>query len=606
MTQSASLAENLQMRAARGVLKHRNGTHMWHVRADAEATVLGPGAPDWFALDAAPRAECIKANRHRKVWRLWHDGQLLYVKYYHNSSTAERIKNLWRGSSAMVEWRAGLYAAELELPSVVPLAIAQPTRVASGTPCVLITRGVQRVVPLDEDWNAIRHDRRAVRELTDRLAATIARAHQGGFEHFDLHVGNLLVQREPGARPRVLIVDLHSLRTGQPVDDRAVVRNIAQLNQWFRRHASRTERVRFLSRYLHWRNELAAEMPHARPLGFELRSLAVALNEAAEKHARSLWAKRDRRTHRNGKYFTTVRLPGGWRGHAFLEAKHAVEGAPSTMCRFAAADWRRWLAALVSDESLRRPSGLIKRSHSAHVSRLTMPDALGRIDVIVKRSLPRTAWRQLRNAFRASRDLRAWKCGYALLNRDLPTARPLAVLERRFLGLRLDSLIVAEVIRDSVDLETLATRDLPAMPPREQRQVKDTLVRRLVRLIKQMHERGFAHRDFKAPNVLIASVDDGCDAMRPWLIDLDGLRLRRHVSDHDRLRVLMRLSVSLEYCAAVTRTDRLRFLKAWMRGPGRSDTAWKSVWRQLAAWSDRKRQQRAVRQAWKLKHYGRT
>jgi tRNA A-37 threonylcarbamoyl transferase component Bud32 len=567
--------------------------------------VLGPGAPDWFALDTAPRAECIKTNRHRKVWRLWHDGQFLYVKYYHNSSPGERIKNLWRGSSAMVEWRAGLYAAELELPSVVPLAIAQPTRVASGSPCVLITRGVQRVVPLDEDWTSIRHDRRAVRELIDRLAATIARAHQGGFEHFDLHVGNLLVQREPGARPRVLIVDLHSLRTGQPVDDAAVVRNIAQLNQWFRRHASLTERVRFLNRYLQWRIELAAEMPHARPLGFDLRSMVAALNPAAEKHARTLWSKRDRRTQRDGKYFATVRLPRGWRGHAFLEAKHAVEGAPSTTCRFAAADWHRWLAALVSDESLNRPAGLIKRSHSAHVSRVTLPEALGNIDVIVKRSLPRTAWRQLRNAFRASRDFRSWQRGYALLNRDLPTARPLSVLERRFLGLRLDSLVVTEVIRDSVDLETLVARDLPAMPPCKQRQTKDALIRQLVRLIKQLHERGFAHRDFKAPNVLIAGLDDGPDAIRPWLIDLDGLRLRRQVSDRDRLRVLMRLSVSTEYCAAVTRTDRLRFLKAWMRGPGRTDTAWKPIWRQLAAWSDRKRHQRAVRTEWKLKHYGR-
>jgi hypothetical protein len=319
-----------------------------------------------------------------------------------------------------------------------------------------------------------------------------------------------------------------------------------------------------------------------------------------------LWAKRDRRAHRDGKYFATIALPGGWRGHAFLEAKHEVEGAPSTTCRFAAGDWHRWLAALVSDESLRRPSGLIKRSHSAHVSRLTMPDALGNIDVIVKRSLPRTAWRLFRNAFRASRDLRAWQRGYALLNRDLPTARPLAVLERRFLGLRLDSLVVTEVIRDSVDLETLAACVLPTLSPWQQRRTKDALIGQLVRLIKQMHERGFAHRDFKAPNVLIAGLDGGLAAIRPWLIDLDGLRLRRRVSDRDRLRVLMRLSVSLEYCAAVTRTDRLRFLKTWMRGPGRTDTGWKPIWRQLAAWSDRKRHQRAVRTEWKLKHYGRT
>lgn len=606
MTQSVTLTDNLRARAARDVHQHRNGTHVWHVRADAEATILGPNAPDWFALDAEPRAECIKVNKQRKVWRLWHDGQLLYVKYYHNSSLDVRFKNLWRGSSAMVEWRAGLYAAELELPSVVPLAIAQPARVSSGRPCVLITRGVQRVVPLDEHWPTMRNDRQAVRELTDRLAATIARAHQGGFEHFDLHVGNLLVQSEPGTRPRVLVVDLHSLRIGQPVDDRAVVRNIAQLNQWFRRNASIAERVRFLRRYLYWRGELAAELRHARPLGMNLRGLIAALDEAAEKHARALWAKRDRRTRRDGKYFATMHLPGGWRGHAFLEAKHAIEGAPSTERRFAAEDWQRWLGTLISDEALHKPAGLIKRSHSAHVSRRALPDELGNIEVIVKRSLPRTTGRRIRNLFRASRDLRAWKRGYALLNRDLPTARPLAVMERRVLGLRLDSIIVAEVIRDSVDLETLCVRVMSTMPRTEQRRLKDALVRQLVRLIKQMHERGFSHRDFKAPNVLITGVKDGPDCIRPWLIDLDGLRLRRSVSSKSRLRVLMRLGVSLEHCASVTRTDRLRFLKACLRGPGRSDAAWKEVWRDLAMWSAQKREQRAARTEWKLRHYGRT
>ena len=67
------------------------------------------------------------------------------------------------------------------------------------------------------------------------------------------------------------------------------MRNLAQLNQWFRRHSSIGDRLRFLRAYLRWRNEYEHAFEHARPLGMPYEDLVQALVRAANKHARRLW-----------------------------------------------------------------------------------------------------------------------------------------------------------------------------------------------------------------------------------------------------------------------------------------------------------------------------
>jgi hypothetical protein len=95
------------------------------------------------------------------------------------------------------------------------------------------------------------------------------------------------------------------------------------------------------------------------------------------------------------------------------------------------------------------------------------------------------------------------------------------------------------------------------------------------------------------------------EQVRVWLVDVDGLKLKSSLTEWNRLRPLVRLSVSLEVSPHVTRTDRLRFLKRFLLAPGRTDRNWKEFWRRLAAEADRKRQAKRRRDQWKLKHYGR-
>ena len=69
-----------------------------------------------------------------------------------------------------------------------------------------------------------RGDRRGVRSrLADALGACLARIHQAGVRHDDLHPGNLLV-RDPLGEPELFLIDLPYARVGRPLGWAAVAR----------------------------------------------------------------------------------------------------------------------------------------------------------------------------------------------------------------------------------------------------------------------------------------------------------------------------------------------------------------------------------------------
>jgi hypothetical protein len=94
-----------------------------------------------------------------------------------------------------------------------------------------------------------------------------------------------------------------------------------------------------------------------------------------------------------------------------------------------------------------------------------------------------------------------------------------------------------------------------------------------------MHDRQVSHRDLKAPNVLMAGPDPL--TAEPVLIDLVGVETGRQVRESVRVRDLARLNASFHDTPTVSRTDRLRCLRAYLRWGlhGRGD--WKSWWKRV-------------------------
>lgn len=267
--------------------------------------------------------------------------------------------------------------------------------------------------------------------------------------------------------------------------------------------------------------------------------------------------------------------------------------------------WKAWLRHPLAWVD-RDKHELMKDSHTASVCKAQLPTKPEPVVVIVKRPLARNPWKRLGHALGPSRDLRAWKIANMLLNRNLPVAQPLAVVERFFGGLiRVDSLSLTDYVSPSVDLEAFLTRDTAALDPITQYRVKHSLIECLIRIIKRFHDRGFAHRDFKAPNLLVSWSPPFDGEPTLTFIDMDGIKHVCQTTKKQRDRAIARLCASLLGSPACTRTDRLRFLKRYLTGPGQTPRDWRSYWRQFDALVSKKLHDKDLHRRWKLDNYGR-
>lgn len=586
------------------------GDYRWLVRPGHLDLMDDQPAETWWALDRQPGATCVKKNAVRQVWHLVRPGGDLYAKVFRANHVGARIKRWLFGPACYAEWRVAEYARRHGVPTVQPIACIDSASRWAGARCVLITAAMPDALPLQEAWTralALPGRRRLDRidRIMTAVAELIAVAHQNGMRHVDLHAGNVLVDTADDRTPDAAFVDLYDIRAGRPVSDAGVVRNLTQLNQWFRRHATLTQRLRFLHRYLAARRTAAPASSFARELTLTPRQLIDAVTEHAHRHAHFLYGQRDRRVLRTNTYFARVRRPGGWRGHVCLRSKQPTPGATSLPPSFQSEQWRAWLAHPANWLRPEALTAVVKDSHSALVGRAVLPAEPKPIAVVVKHPRARSLARRLAMLLRPSRAMRVWRRGHALLHRNLPTARPLAVLERRRFGLRLDAFVLCEDLVGGRDLDAWLAAELPGRDARQQRRLKDRLIAALAALVRRMHDADVAHRDLKASNVLVQYDPDRDDAPRLSLVDLDGVRIQCHISATDTRRAIARLAVSFDASPLVTRTDRLRFLRRFLVGWGRGAEDWRPVWRDIDTLARPLRERYKRHRDWKLRHYGR-
>jgi len=584
------------------IVQFVDGEYHWRV-SSAHADFLRVHPIDWLNLAESEYATLVKRNSRRDVWRVSLDGRAYFAKVYHPNDLIGKLKVVARGSTAMCEWNVGAFAAKHGIAGVVPVATAVKGFRGAGGPSLLITEAVPDVVPLNDYWDEIHDCRESAYQLADTLAQLIARAHQCGFRHGDMHPGNILVRREEN-RGQTLFVDLHDVRIGRAVTMSEAVANLAQLHQWFRRHAPLTMRRRFLDRYQHHREQFANASIYSRTLPLNSRQLIRDLSVQADRHANALWAKRDRRSGRTGRYFTRIRPAKGWRGHALLVSKHPSPTAQAARFEYKRSQWERWLRSPL-DWTTAAKSRIIKNSHTATVSEAQLPVNGESPRIIVKRTLSRNAMKRFLLVFR-SRNAKAWRTANMLLNRDISIAQPLAIVERyRFGMLRTESLLFTDFVVGAADLERFCRETLAPASGATQRRLKAALIDVLVLVMRRFHNRGFAHRDFKAQNLLLQWPAPFDARPKITMVDMDGVRYVGTAGQAIRDKALVRLAVSMLDVPGCSRTDRVRFLRRYMMRFGRSDGDWRSYWRSLDSGVREKRQRKDARRDWKMRHYGR-
>ncbi|MFQ5492127.1 MAG: lipopolysaccharide kinase InaA family protein, partial [Phycisphaerae bacterium] len=221
---------------------------------------------------------------------------------------------------------------------------------------------------------------------------------------------------------------------------------------------------------------------------------------------------------------------------------------------------------------------VLKYSKTSQVCQATLPDPGLACAVIAKQSRPDSFRQHLRRWLGPSRAQRGFEQALRLLACSIPTAAPLAVVDR--CGRRAESWLVTQAIPDPVDLDNIALALLPRTPPHAWRRIKNVLIQRIVELFVRLEEHRLAHRDLKASNLLFTDWDSQGDEPRLWVVDLDGLSAGK---PGRRWQPHVRLAASLAEYPTITRTDCARLLKQHLaRTTVAGPTLWKSVWPTLA------------------------
>jgi tRNA A-37 threonylcarbamoyl transferase component Bud32 len=238
----------------------RRGRVTWRVRRDLAGTI--PAAvPDFPGA-----GDIIQSRKGRTCFRMpGRGGSALVVKRHRPRHWIEAPKYLIARTRACAEWRNAVAFAESGVSTARVLALGETRRLGFWTGSELVMEGVfpgsSLTAMLENGAPAA-----AIRPVLEKLAVQVARVHDAGFHHRDLHGGNVLVRTDanPG-KPALYLVDLHEARRLKEAGRSVSVDDLGRLNSSVKLPPKL--RLAFLGRYMecrgwpaHERNSLAREI----------------------------------------------------------------------------------------------------------------------------------------------------------------------------------------------------------------------------------------------------------------------------------------------------------------------------------------------------------
>jgi tRNA A-37 threonylcarbamoyl transferase component Bud32 len=539
--------------------KLRGGGVCWEVQPDLHGLLLDGRALRLAEWLRDGQARIVKHGPHRTVYHVTLPDLDCHVKHYRLHDTRTWLRELVRPSKARLEYDRALAVAARGIPTITPLATGESRRGAPPGDSFLVVRTLADTVPLNVFLERTLADlppsrqTRIRRRLAVVLGEFIARLHAAGVLHLDLHAGNLLLRLTDEDEPRLYLIDLHAVQLRRPLDWEVSRANLVIFNRWFILRASRSDRLRFWKAYQQAR--AAAGWPGDAPRLLEQDTWASNLR---------FWHSHDRRPTGSNRYFQRLHA-GPVRGHAVRDLDAGL------------------LAGLLADpdEPFRRPGAvLLKDSRSSTVAELDL-SVNGVVRRVIYKRFRVTSWRDPWVALlRPSPALRSWVWGHGLLFRCLPTPRPLAVLHRFRHGCPAEGYLLVEKVPAAIELQRFVAR-LAELPAAQHRATLRPGIDKLAALVRELHRRRLSHRDLKAPNILVTQEGGPGTPFSFVLIDLVGLRSPRRLSWRRRVRDLARLHASFYRHPALTRTDKLRFLRVYLQWGLFGRDRWKRWWRAI-------------------------
>jgi tRNA A-37 threonylcarbamoyl transferase component Bud32 len=538
----------------------------WWTRGPWRETLLGPHGlrlEDWRQEG---RLTTVKSGPHRVVYRADLPEGTIYIKHNLVPDYRAMWRQWFRRGKGRNEGKRSQELASIGVPTISPVALGEQRKRKFLFENYLVTPEIPGTIPLDEflerhlgDWPE--PDRSRIRQrLARSLGILTAKLHDANLIHIDFHPGNVLVRIGEEATPELFMIDLDALRNQRRLSWQKAAQNLALLDHYFWLRSSRTDRHRFLEAYLRSRSGPAPK----------IRCFSQGIEDLTRAWAERLWRRWGRRCRSTNKYFQVFEGKNCW-----CVADRALDPGEAEA-----------LLANPDGPFSRPDTRMIKNSRTSTVAETTMAVAGVPTRVIYKR-FNRKKWLDpLFTLFRPSRAWRSWQAGQHLTSRGIPTPRNLLFLARRRNAwynpfswyLPRETYLITEKQDHTITLAEYVRRVIPTLGNEEASARVRAVTQALAGLIRDLHDRSLSHRDLKASNILV-HLDriDSCQFLS--LIDLVGVRLQNPVPLGRRVKNLARLSVSLSRVRGRTRTEALRFLRAYLPWGLSPLSGWKDVWR---------------------------
>ena len=539
--------------------------------------LFGPDAPDWTDPSGDDRAELVKSNPRRTIWRVRYNDLDVHVKRYELGGLVGSLKNLFRRSPVASEFQNLQLAHSLGVAAPEPLAFGQKGLRGMAGPSVLITATVPDAQPLTARLGRKPMDE----EIVALLAELLGRLHLAGRTHPDLHLANLSVSKPPDGRRKLYIFDLQKLPRIPPARLDRQFEILPSKAKWhlacdyirFSRKMTDCQRQKFLRTYLRTIEPgLIVEAAKLDQMLAEIRQLGL-------QDVRRRWAKRDSRASGTNKYFARIRLADGWAGSVLLRRTEHVPGGLTSVSQFTP---QQWCAALADPLKLFADEGSHKVEQSNQPITVRRRLQVGSTTLNVQVALRRTAPEHtgcLQNIpvlWRRPHARHDYETGFALLRRFIPTVLPLAWLRRRDGLFAQSSILITEVMPETVGHSDFLA-DLTGTGQGDFAQLRE-LASHAGALAGELVSSGFVHFDFQPANILMQRTPDG--QSRLLLLGLEHVH-RCGAGSSRPLKMLARAYLAVRTHPALTRMLRLRFLLTYLKHVSQPSANWKHHWREI-------------------------
>jgi len=515
--------------------------------------------------------ETIKSGSHRTVYRIQLHGLDIHLKHNRISGFRSFVREFCRTPKGKYEYDTAIRLASMGIRTIEPIACGVGQGIAPES--FLITKTLEGALSLEKHWHdLIRQNASPQRpikyQLIGALAKTLALMHAKGVLHNDLHPGNLMVILN-GGQPALSLIDLFPVRIKPNSLSWAERRsNLAMLDRWAKLHTHTTDRMRLWKAYT--REVAVIEGNGAFPfhnkdwVRYQMELLA---REVMLKNL-GLWQRFDTRCMFNNRRFKIFKFKG----------KAGVRVADLDMDQLEA------FLGNQSPQSLFPDAKVLKHSKSSTVMLCKLPGKDLQKEVIFKK-ITATKWTDpIANIFRPDGTTRSWQMATALLNRKLPTARHLAFWHQRKLLFKTDGYSLIEKIPNASDMPKYVEKILKMNLAARISQIR-TLIDSMASLLRKMHDSGISHRDLKSANLMIQPEEN---PPKVWLVDLVGVRAHFYLSKKRKMQNLARLNASFLQTPHITLTDRVRFLRQYLRWGTEGPFEWHDWWRNIAKLTDQK------------------